>query len=103
MDIEGLEWAEVVVANMDGPDPDSGTCWECGYAYRKKPVVLYRTDFRAAGDTESGFYNLMLSESADARIDLPFAKIGDVANAIHEAVTQQYEVSSLGGTTRRKA
>jgi nucleoside 2-deoxyribosyltransferase len=46
-DVEGIDWAEVVVANMDGPDPDSGTCWECGYAYGKKPVVLFRTDFRA--------------------------------------------------------
>ena len=29
-DVKGLEWSEIVVANMDGPDPDSGTCWECG-------------------------------------------------------------------------
>jgi nucleoside 2-deoxyribosyltransferase len=49
-DVEGVDWADVVVANMDGPDPDSGTCWECGYAYRRnsKRIVLYRTDFRAA-------------------------------------------------------
>ena len=33
-DLAGLDWAEIVVANMDGPDPDSGTCWECGYAFR---------------------------------------------------------------------
>ena len=46
-DVEGIDWADVVVANMDGPDPDSGTSWECGYAYRKKPVILFRTDFRA--------------------------------------------------------
>ena len=32
--------------DMDGPDPDSGTAWECGYAYGKKPIVLVRTDFR---------------------------------------------------------
>ena len=45
-DVEGIDWADVVVANMDGTDPDSGTSWECGYAYRKKPVILFRTDFR---------------------------------------------------------
>src|SRR6266508_6190342 len=28
--LPGSIGAEVVVANMDGPDPDSGTCWECG-------------------------------------------------------------------------
>jgi nucleoside 2-deoxyribosyltransferase len=25
-DVEGIDWADVVVANMDGSDPDSGTC-----------------------------------------------------------------------------
>jgi nucleoside 2-deoxyribosyltransferase len=50
-DIEGMDWAEVIVivANMDGPDPDSGTCWEFGYAHSKKPILLYRT-VRQAGD-----------------------------------------------------
>jgi nucleoside 2-deoxyribosyltransferase len=26
--VRGIDWADVVVANMDGPDPDSGTSWE---------------------------------------------------------------------------
>ena len=45
-DVRGIDWADVVVANMDGADPDSGTCWECGYAYLKKPIIIFRTDFR---------------------------------------------------------
>jgi len=28
--LPGSIGGEAVVANMDGPDPDSGTCWECG-------------------------------------------------------------------------
>jgi nucleoside 2-deoxyribosyltransferase len=73
MDVDALDWADVVVACMDGPDPDSGTAWECGYAYaRGKPVVCYRTDFRITGDTEGAPYNLMLSESAAARLEVPF-------------------------------
>ena len=28
-----IDWADMVVACMDGPDPDSGTAWECGYAH----------------------------------------------------------------------
>jgi nucleoside 2-deoxyribosyltransferase len=91
-DVEGIDWADVVVANMDGPDPDSGTCWECGYAYRKKPVVVFRTDFR--GDREilgerpgvmkhnSEPYNFMLIESAARRLDLPFTAVGGVADGI---------------------
>jgi nucleoside 2-deoxyribosyltransferase len=79
-DVRGIDWADVVVANMDGPDPDSGTCWECGYAYRKKPIVIFRTDFRvgyekrndahSAEEVGQAPYNLMLTESADLRLDL---------------------------------
>jgi nucleoside 2-deoxyribosyltransferase len=73
MDVAALDWADLVVACMDGPDPDSGTAWECGYAFaRGKPIVCYRTDFRISGDTKGAPYNLMLSESATARFELPF-------------------------------
>ena len=73
MDVAAIDWADMVVACMDGPDPDSGTAWECGYAYAKgKPIVCYRTDFRISVDTEGAPYNLMLSESASARFEVPF-------------------------------
>ena len=94
-DVEGVDWADVVVANMDGSDPDAGTCWECGYAYRKKPVILFRTDFRASyrirGSSESeeesdAPYNLMLTESATRRLDLPFAAVDSVADSIDRAL-----------------
>jgi nucleoside 2-deoxyribosyltransferase len=95
-DVEGIDWADVVVANMDGPDPDSGTCWECGYAYRKKPVILFRTDFRAGhklrGDLpemeekDEAPYNLMLTEAATKRLDLPFAALDSVADSIHQVL-----------------
>lgn len=69
-DVEGLDSSDVVLANMDGPDPDSGTCWECGYAYKKKPIIVYRTDFRKSGDTDTTAYNLMMTESANEIVDL---------------------------------
>jgi len=71
-DVEGVDWAEVVVANMDGPDPDSGTSWECGYAYRKKPVIVFRTDFRVGDQPGLAPFNLMLAESATCFLDLVF-------------------------------
>jgi len=85
-DVGGIEWAEVIVASMDGPDPDSGTCWECGYAYRKKPIVLYRTDFRQAGDAENTPFNLMLSQSADAVIVALCASPQQIAEQVSEAL-----------------
>ena len=87
-DVEGVDWAEVVVANMDGPDPDSGTCWECGYAYKKKPVTVFRTDFRAGDDPDKAPYNLMLTESADRRLDLALSDIDSVASRIDQALKE---------------
>ena len=86
IDVEGIDWADVVVANMDGADPDSGTCWECGYAYGKKPVVVFRTDVRVGKRPETEAYNLMLLESATGRLLLPFASTTTVAERISAAV-----------------
>jgi nucleoside 2-deoxyribosyltransferase len=44
-DVEGIDWAEAVVANMDGTDPDSGTSWECGYAYKKNTSSCFALIF----------------------------------------------------------
>src|SRR6185312_3787039 len=78
--VKGIEWADAVVACMDGPDPDSGTSWEVGFAYaQEKPIICYRSDFRTAGDTKGTPYNLMLSEAATARVELtPKATAADL-------------------------
>ena len=56
-----LATSTAVLAVLDGPDPDSGTCWEAGYAYAKGlPVVGLRTDWRPA---EDGVANCMLTRS----------------------------------------
>jgi nucleoside 2-deoxyribosyltransferase len=63
--VNGLSGSQIVVAVLDGADADSGTCWECGYAYAKGiKVVGLRTDVRRSGDDGSGL-NLMLSTSSD--------------------------------------
>jgi nucleoside 2-deoxyribosyltransferase len=86
-DLEALDWADGVVAIMDGPDPDSGTAWECGYAYaRGKPVVLFRSDLRGSGDARDIPYNAMLIGAADAHIELQLATLDDAARAILAAL-----------------
>lgn len=46
-DLRALEVADIVVAVLDGPDVDSGTAFEVGYACAKgKPVVGLKTDMR---------------------------------------------------------
>ncbi|HEX5827724.1 MAG TPA: nucleoside 2-deoxyribosyltransferase [Candidatus Limnocylindrales bacterium] len=82
-DLELLDRADTVVAIMDGADPDSGTCWECGYAYAKgKTVVLFRSDLRGTGDSDDMPYNAMLIGAADAHIELRLASVDDAAAAI---------------------
>ena len=66
---DAIERTDCVVAALDGSDADSGTAWECGYAYaRGKPVVAIRTDFR--GGEDRGL-NLMLRRSAHAVVEHP--------------------------------
>ena len=58
--LEGVGSADVVIAVFDGADVDSGTAFECGYAYsRNIPIIGVRTDLRSAGE-EFGV-NAMLS------------------------------------------
>jgi nucleoside 2-deoxyribosyltransferase len=72
---------------MDGADPDSGTAWECGYAYAKgKPVVLFRSDLRVSGDAPDIPYNAMLVGAASVHIELPLATLDDAARAILRAL-----------------
>ena len=84
-DVGGIDWADALVAIMDGAEPDAGTAWEVGYAYRKKPIVLVRTDFRAeAGST--GPYSPMLTGAATIRLDLPFAPLARIVADVLDAL-----------------
>ncbi len=51
----------IMLAVLDGPDVDSGTASEIGYASAQgKPVIGYRSDFRQAGDNEGSTVNLQV-------------------------------------------
>jgi len=85
-DVGGIDWADGLVAIMDGPDPDSGTCWEVGYTYGvRKPIVLVRTDFRDMAG-KAGRYNPMMAQSATIRLDLPAASTTEGITAILAAL-----------------
>ena len=56
-----IDHAHGVVAVLDGPDVDSGTASEIGYAFaRGKLIVGYRGDFRQSADNEGGIVNLQV-------------------------------------------
>jgi nucleoside 2-deoxyribosyltransferase len=51
----------LVLASLDGPDVDSGTASEIGFAAALgRPVVGLRTDSRQAGDNEATVVNLQV-------------------------------------------
>jgi nucleoside 2-deoxyribosyltransferase len=56
-----IDAADALIAVLDGPDVDSGTAAEIGYAFaRGKPIVGYRGDFRLSADNEGGAVNLQV-------------------------------------------
>jgi len=67
--VRGVEQSRAIVAILDGPASDDGTCFEVGYAVAKGiPVVGVRTDYRM--NQEMGC-NLMLSRGCDAFVHRP--------------------------------
>jgi nucleoside 2-deoxyribosyltransferase len=89
--MEALDRCDAVVAILDGPDSDSGTCIELGYARGKgKPVIGVRTDFR---DGEVHGLNPMAAGTCSALIRLPSTSgtIGEIAERV---------VRALGGLGR---
>lgn len=91
-DVGGIDWADALVAIVDGPDPDAGTAWEVGYAYGKKPIVLVRTDFRTDAGS-SGPYSPMLTGSATIRLDLPVAPMARIVAEVLDALQRVEEGS----------
>ncbi|MDI6642712.1 MAG: nucleoside 2-deoxyribosyltransferase [Candidatus Hodarchaeaceae archaeon] len=66
-DLRGLEEADAVVAILDGPDVDSGTAFEVGYACaRGKPVIGLKTDMRVFTKEEE--VNNMLAQGVQALV-----------------------------------
>ena len=61
-DIEALNKADIVVANLNGADVDSGTAFEIGCAFAKgKKLFGLHTDFRTFSPTSE--VNLMMLKS----------------------------------------
>jgi len=96
-DVGGIDWADCLVAIMDGADPDSGTSWEVGYAFGKKPIVLVRTDMRRNAGSGGSGYNPMLTESATVRVDVVAAPLDRVVEAVLDALARAEGGSAAAG------
>lgn len=92
--LDGINRSKLVVAILDGPDADSGTSFEAGYAYaRGIPVIGVRTDFRQRGD--DGGLNLMLSKSCNRLLTIssrePGPGVVKIAEEVMRAISE-YEL-----------
>lgn len=84
--LDHLAQADVVLAILDGPDADSGTCFEAGWAVaRGIPVIGLRTDWRPA---EDGAANCMLTRTCRA-----------VVRTLDEAITAVESTIGRHGAT----
>jgi nucleoside 2-deoxyribosyltransferase len=58
---KAIDTCDVVLANLDGQDVDSGTAAEIGYAFAKgKPIIGYRGDLRLSSDNVGLTVNLQV-------------------------------------------
>jgi len=70
--LKGIDSCDAVLAVLDGSDSDSGTCFECGYAYSQgKKIIGLRTDVR--GGEDNGL-NAMLNQSCHSVICYEYGK-----------------------------
>jgi nucleoside 2-deoxyribosyltransferase len=87
--IQALNKVDAVVAVCDGPDADSGTAWEAGYACAMgTPVIVLRTDSRTIGPGRS--VNLMLEQSSEVVVTID--------DLIQYLSTIPFKVQSSSGT-----
>jgi hypothetical protein len=100
--VKGLENSQVLVANLDGPGGDDGTCWEMGFVAGMnsvlkmvghnplKKIFWYRTDFRNGGDSELNV-NLMMAHGGTqivipndvGTLHRPVMAAQDIADALY--------------------
>ncbi len=95
--VKGLENSRAIVANLDGPGGDDGTCWEMGFVAGVnsvltmvghnplKKIFWYRTDFRNGGDSKFNV-NLMMAHGGIEIVipdHYPVMAAQDIADALH--------------------
>jgi nucleoside 2-deoxyribosyltransferase/predicted house-cleaning noncanonical NTP pyrophosphatase (MazG superfamily) len=82
-----LAAAQLVVACLDGPDVDSGTAMEVGFAHaRRIPILGYRSDYRSLG--REGTVNLMLEHACAQLLWVPTATEEALLDRLTEAIAE---------------
>lgn len=86
--LEGVTKSDVIIAFLEGPDVDSGTCIELGIAYSlKKRIIGIRTDFRGS---EIEGLNIMVRKVLDHYLYFPKESPGirELARIANELISK---------------
>ena len=79
-----------VLAVLDGPDVDSGTAAEIGYAAALgRPVVGWRSDIRTAGDNEAALVNLQIEWFIQESGGRVVTRLDDAVHALAQLTAPQ--------------
>ena len=79
--LDSCDW---VLGCLDGPDVDSGTASEIGYAFGVgKRIIGYRGDFRLSGDNEGTIVNLQVQYWIEASGGTIVRSLEDLARTVH--------------------
>ena len=82
----GVFETDVVVAFLEGPDVDSGTCIELGFAHiKERKIIGVRTDFRGS---EAEGLNIMVRKVLDRYLYYPqsYPDVEELARDINQAI-----------------
>jgi nucleoside 2-deoxyribosyltransferase len=89
-----IDEADMILAILEGPDADSGTCIELGYAYsKKKPIIGIRTDFRSSEDKG---VNLMVSNvCAELIRDTTIESMEELIYKVDTVISKMTQIDKL--------
>jgi len=97
--IKAIKQADIVLANLDGADVDSGTAAEIAYAAgQDTKVVGYRTDVRASGENEAVAVNLQVEsfiKQSGGTIITPRSNGGDADDVNRQLYETEEELHQI--------
>lgn len=82
---KAIDRSEVIVAALDGPDVDSGTASEVGYAFAKGKMIFgYRGDFRLTGENNAAVVNMQVQYWIEESRGQIVRTLSDLMRALRE-------------------
>lgn len=94
----------IFIGNADGPDSDSGTCVEHGFAIASTGrAVIYRTDFRTALDRELGINAMLTGEGTEFVYEPCFFTELEQVESYYKGLAKRIDEAVKKLTSDRKA